>query len=136
MIRETGQVNLSDNDIDFINDLFRELKACFPAWAVHLKSTAIQDETKRQWVQSFRENGINSSDLVQKGMIHARKRPSAFFPAPGEFGEWCKPPQHWAQRAIQKADRENLKPYARLTDQGKKERAQAARDAAMLIIKG
>ena len=124
--RQAGETNFSEYDMDFINGLFRELKGCFPAWAVHLKSTAIQDETKRQWLQSFRENGINSDELVKLGMIEARKQPTDFLPSPGKFGEWCKPTVHHEHRAQEKAA---LIPYAhRLRRDGAKVAGRSALD--------
>ena len=120
--------------MEFMNELFRNLKGCFPAWGVHLKNTAIQDETKRQWLQSFRENGINSDALVKLGMIEARKQPTDFLPSAGKFVSWCKPTVHWQHRAQEKAAQV---PKGRwLTDTGSKERNNAAHKAMMDKFRG
>lgn len=105
MSQQAGEQSFSEGDLEFINELFRELKGCFPAWAVHLKSAAIQDETKRQWLKSFAENGIDSDELTDKGMIQARKQPTDFFPSPGKFASWCRPPEHWEHVAQAKIKR-------------------------------
>ena len=119
--------------MEFMNELFRNLKGCFPAWGVHLKNTAIQDETKRQWLQSFRENGINSDELVKLGMIEARKQPTDFLPSPGKFGEWCKPTVHHEHRAQEKAA---LIPKMNwLEDKGSKARIQSAKDATLATVR-
>ena len=89
--------------MDFVNELFRELKSCFPAWGVAIKSKAQQDETKRQWVKAFQENGINTKELVDIGMKEARQQPTDFFPSTGKFGSWCKPAVQWKHRSQEKA---------------------------------
>jgi hypothetical protein len=115
--------------MEFVNELFRELKSCFPAWGVAIKSKAQQDETKRQWVKAFQENGINTKELVDIGMKEARKQPTDFFPSTGKFVSWCKPPVHWQHRAQEKAAQV---PKGRwLTDTGSKERIKAAKEATL-----
>ena len=133
-LRQTGQPDFSKADMDFVNELFRELKSCFPAWGVAIKSKAQQDETKRQWVKAFQENGINTKELVDIGMKEARKQPTDFFPSTGKFVSWCKPPVHWQHRAQEKAA---LIPKMNwLEDKGSKARVQAAKDKAMKIMRG
>jgi len=109
------------------------LKSCFPAWGVSIKGKAHQDETKRQWVKSFAENGINSQELVEIGMVEARKQPKAFMPSPGEFVSWCKPPVHWQHRAQEKA---SLIPKMNwLEDKGSKQRIQSAKEATLATVR-
>ena len=128
-LRQTGQPDFSKADMDFVNELFRELKSCFPAWGVAIKSKAQQDETKRQWVKAFQENGINTKELVDIGMKEARKQPTDFFPSTGKFVSWCKPPVHWAHRAQEKAA---LIPKMNwLEDKGSKARNKKAKDAVL-----
>lgn len=129
MIRQAGEQSYSEADMEFMNGLFRELKGCFPAWGVHLKNTAIQDETKRQWLQSFRENSINSDELVKIGMIQARKQPTDFLPSCGKFAEWCRPKVHHEHRAQEKAAQVPVGRW--LTDEGSKARIQAAKEATL-----
>ncbi len=133
-LRQTGQPDFSKADMDFVNDLFRELKSCFPAWGVAIKSKAQQDETKRQWVKAFQENGINTKELVDIGMKEARKQPTDFFPSTGKFVSWCKPPVHWQHRAQEKAAQ--VPKMRWLEDKGSKARIQAAKDKAMKIMRG
>ena len=129
MIRESGLPDLSNDDIDRVNDLFRELKSCFPAWGVAIKSGAQQDETKRQWVKSFMENRINTPELIEAGMVKARAQPSDFFPSPGKFVEWCRPKVHHEHRAQEKAAQVPRMNW--LTDTGSKARIKAAKEATL-----
>lgn len=127
-IRENGQETFNDGDIDLVNDLFRELKSCFPAWGIAIKSIPQQDETKRQWVKSFVENHINSIELIEKGMIQARKQPTDFFPSPGKFVEWCRPKEHFEHRRM-KAEDDKFKDRQRLRLEAKPPRAEVGRAA-------
>ena len=128
-LRQNGQSDFSQADTEFVNDLFRELKSCFPAWGVAIKSGAQQDETKRQWVKAFKENGINTKELVEIGMKEARKQPTDFFPSTGKFVSWCKPPVHWAHRTQEKAA---LIPKMNwLEDKGSVARIKAAAEATL-----
>lgn len=128
-LRQTGQPDFSKADMDFVNELFRELKSCFPAWGVAIKSGAQQDETKRQWVKSFMENRINTPELIEAGMVKARAQPSDFFPSPGKFVEWCRPKVHHEHRAQEKAAQVLRMNW--LTDTGSKARIKAAKEATL-----
>lgn len=80
----------SDGAKEFIDRLFDELKATYPAWGAAMKSAADIDNAKRTWVKAFMENGISQIAQVKIGLVHARKDARPFFPSVGEFIEWCK----------------------------------------------
>ncbi|WP_427190279.1 replication protein P, partial [Yersinia enterocolitica] len=54
------------------NELFRQLKAAFPALMTSIKDQSDLNELRRQWVLAFIENGITSIDQVNAGMKIAR----------------------------------------------------------------
>lgn len=76
--------------IQIFNELFRQLKAAFPALTATIKTQDDLDELRRQWVLAFAENGINSMEQVNAGMKVARQQAMPFLPAPGQFVAWCK----------------------------------------------
>ncbi|HEI6963663.1 TPA: DNA replication protein [Yersinia enterocolitica] len=72
------------------NELFRQLKAAFPALMTSIKDQSDLNELRRQWVLAFVENGITSIDQVNAGMKIARQQATPFLPSPGQFIAWCK----------------------------------------------
>ncbi|MGL4638572.1 MAG: replication protein P [Shewanella sp.] len=74
----------------FINDVFIELKACFPAWRYALPTEAEEIAAKRSWMKAFYENGIRQVAQVKRGLIRARKSEVPHFPSVGVFIAWCK----------------------------------------------
>ncbi|EOV0796544.1 replication protein P [Yersinia enterocolitica] len=72
------------------NELFRQLKAAFPALMTSIKDQSDLNELRRQWVLAFIENGITSIDQVNAGMKIARQQDTPFLPSPGQFIAWCK----------------------------------------------
>ena len=80
----------SDGAKDFIDRLFEELKATYPAWNTAMKDKDAVNNAKRAWVKAFMENGITQIAQVKVGLVHARKDARPFFPSVGEFIQWCK----------------------------------------------
>lgn len=76
--------------IQIFNELFRQLKAAFPALTATIKEQSDLNELRRQWVLAFAENGINSMEQVNAGMKIARQQATPFLPSPGQFVAWCK----------------------------------------------
>ena len=72
------------------NDLFRQLRAAFPASMSVFKIQADIDEFRRQWLLAFAENGIISFAQVDAGMRIARTQEKPFMPSPGQFVAWCR----------------------------------------------
>lgn len=75
---------------DIFNELFRQLKAAFPALMTSIKDQRDLNELRRQWVLAFIENGITNMDQVDAGMKIARQQATPFLPSPGQFIAWCK----------------------------------------------
>ncbi|PIF22220.1 MULTISPECIES: replication protein P [Pantoea] len=76
--------------IEVFNDLFKQLRATFPAMMSMIKDQEMLDELRRQWVKAIAENEIYHSDQIEAGMRMARKHEKPFLPSPGEFISWCK----------------------------------------------
>ncbi|MDA3133599.1 replication protein P [Atlantibacter subterraneus] len=72
------------------NELFRQLRAAFPASMSVFKTQADIDEFRRQWLLAFAENGITSFAQVDAGMRIARTQEKPFMPSPGQFVAWCR----------------------------------------------
>ncbi|WP_313506767.1 replication protein P [Kosakonia sacchari] len=70
------------------NGLFRELCAIFPY--LSNKPQEDLDEMRRQWLQSFAENGIWTSAQIDAGLRVARQQEKPFVPSPGQFVAWCR----------------------------------------------
>jgi hypothetical protein len=90
---EANQHDLPDAVRVVGNRVFAELCQIKSAWRTAFRT---KDEVKGYKLQLLRgmfENGINSMDLVERGLIEARKDPSDFLPSVGKFVAWCKPPK-------------------------------------------
>lgn len=77
--------------VDAFNNFFLELQAIFPAWRNAFPTTAHLDAAKKQWLQMFLDEGIDSQAQINAGLRKARKSGSDFFPSPSKFLEWTKP---------------------------------------------
>ncbi|MBT0726802.1 DNA replication protein [Rosenbergiella australiborealis] len=80
---------VSQQAVQVFNELFRQLKAAFPALMMSIKTQEDLDELRRQWVMAFVENGIYSIGQVNAGMKIARQQEVPFLPSPGQFISWC-----------------------------------------------
>lgn len=72
------------------NELFKQLRATFPASMANIKTQEDLNEFRRQWVLAFSENGIRTIEQVNAGMKIARQQEIPFLPSPGQFIKWCK----------------------------------------------
>ncbi|TSJ59568.1 Replication protein P [Atlantibacter subterranea] len=72
------------------NELFRQLRAAFPAAMAGFREQSDFDELRRQWLLAFAENGITSFAQVDAGMRIARQQEKPFLPSPGQFVAWCR----------------------------------------------
>lgn len=82
---------VDDGTVEFVNELFRELQATFPAWRQAWPDNNALDAAKRAYIKAFMESGINTIEQVRFGMQRARKSGSPWVPAPGVFISWCQP---------------------------------------------
>lgn len=81
---------VTEQAIKVFNELFRQLRAAFPAVMATIKTQADLDELRRQWVAGFAENGITTISQVEAGMRIARQQDNPFLPSVGQFITWCK----------------------------------------------
>lgn len=87
---EQGPESRQENAAQIFNELFRQLRAAFPASMSVFKTQSDIDEFRRQWLLAFAENGINSLAMVDAGMRIARQQEKPFLPSPGQFVAWCR----------------------------------------------
>lgn len=87
---EKPKQQVPEQAAQIFNELFRQLKAAFPALMTSIKDQNDLNELRRQWVLAFVENGITSIDQVNAGMRIARQQATPFLPSPGQFIAWCK----------------------------------------------
>jgi hypothetical protein len=74
-----------------INDIFKSLQACFPAWKNAFPGDKEINLAKKVWTKGLMESGITSLSEIKLGMRMARASGSDFFPSVGKFIAWCKP---------------------------------------------
>ncbi|WP_304168279.1 replication protein P [Lonsdalea britannica] len=86
---EKPKQQVPEQAIHIFNELFRQLKAAFPALMANIKTQDDLNELRRQWVLAFAENSITSIDQVNAGMKLARQQETPFLPSPGQFIAWC-----------------------------------------------
>jgi hypothetical protein len=79
-----------DGDAAFVNKLFTQLQAIFPAWRQAFPDDAALAEAKRQWSMGIIEAGLTSGDAIKAGLAKARKSKNPFIPSVGMFIEWCR----------------------------------------------
>ncbi|MFB5948401.1 replication protein P [Klebsiella pasteurii] len=72
------------------NDLFRQLRATFPAITAHIKTQDDLNEFRRTWMMAFAENDITTIAQVNAGMQLARQQETPWVPSPGQFVAWCR----------------------------------------------
>lgn len=87
---EKPKQQVPEQAAQIFNELFRQLKAAFPALMTNIKDQNDLNELRRQWVLAFIENGITSIEQVNAGMKIARQQATPFLPSPGQFIAWCK----------------------------------------------
>jgi hypothetical protein len=73
-----------------INKLFVELASIYPAWKQAFPNQQALDESKRQYMKAFKEEGLDSWDFVERGLKEARRDTSPFLPSVGQFVDWCR----------------------------------------------
>ena len=84
---------VSDNAKYVIDNLFIELKSCYPAWKQAFENKESWLSAKKTWTKAFIENGISNQHQVSIGLVEARKGTNPFWPSAGQFISWCDGPQ-------------------------------------------
>lgn len=87
---EKPKQQVPEQAAQIFNELFRQLKAAFPALMANIKTQDELNELRRQWVLAFTENGITNIAQVNAGMKIARQQETPFLPSPGQFVAWCR----------------------------------------------
>ena len=86
-----SEQKLEDHAAWQINDIFKSLKATFPAWRTTLKTPEEEHLSRKSFTKGLMESGITSIAEIQLGMKKARASGSDFFPSVGRFIQWCTP---------------------------------------------
>lgn len=77
-------------EAEIVNQLFVRMAAIKPAWQTAYKGNQeLLDQARREWLKGFKENGINTLELLEKGLAKAREDQSDFWPSVGKFIGWC-----------------------------------------------
>lgn len=79
----------ANSDAGFINRLFTQLQAIFPAWRQAFGDEAAVAEAKRQWTLGMIEAGLTNGDAIKAGLSRARRSKNPFIPSVGMFIDWC-----------------------------------------------
>jgi len=83
-------------DRDLISGIFERLSSACPAWKQSLaglpvnEAQAVLNQTKRDWLNAFMENGINDSRLINYAFSKLLNDPNPFMPTVGMFIGWCQ----------------------------------------------
>jgi len=72
----------------FINELFLEIKARCPAWAVAWPNEKIELKARAIWTEAFIRNKIKDVRLIQNGL---KRLDGHFIPTVEQFLDLCKP---------------------------------------------
>lgn len=91
--QEELKKQVSDNAKSVIDNLFDELKSCYPAWKQAFGNQETWLAAKRTWTKAFIENNISTTEQVITGLKEARKGDNPFWPSVGQFIKWCDGPQ-------------------------------------------
>lgn len=78
------------SDAEFVNRIFAQLQAIFPAWRSAFPDERAAIEAKRQWTQGLVEAGLTDVETIRGGLRMARQADSPFIPSVGQFIGWCR----------------------------------------------
>lgn len=87
---EIGTSVVTKETRQFINAIFIELQASFPAWRYTFATNESLSVAKITWMKALRESGITSKAQIAQGLRIARQSESHFFPSVGQFISWCR----------------------------------------------
>ncbi len=90
--KELLKQQVSANAKSVIDDLFTELKSCYPAWKQAFDSREAWNAAKKTWTKAFIENNISNEWQIAEGLAAARKGVNPFWPSVGQFINWCDGP--------------------------------------------
>lgn len=75
--------------LDVLDSTIESLKHAYPSWRAGFKTDDEEIGYKRQLAIAMIENGINTQEKINFGLIEARKDNSKFLPNVGSFIGWC-----------------------------------------------
>jgi len=73
-----------------INNIFKSLKAIYPANGYAWDNQEVMDDAKNQWLLAFQENNLNDIELIKAGLSKCRASSLPFVPSIGQFIKMCK----------------------------------------------
>jgi len=91
--KELLKKQVSENAKSVIDELFKELKSCYPAWKQAFETRDTWSAAKKTWTKAFIENNISNECQIKTGLEAARKGVNPFWPSVGQFINWCNGPQ-------------------------------------------
>lgn len=83
-------ITISETTRKFVNAIFFELQAAFPAWRYTFPTNESLAVAKGTWVKALMEARITSKAQIAQGLRVARQSESTFFPSAGQFIAWCR----------------------------------------------
>ncbi|HFU0230399.1 TPA: replication protein P [Vibrio parahaemolyticus] len=81
---------LSDETRKFVNQIFTELQAAFPAWRQTFPDDKSLATAKVTWMKALVESSTTEQTQIAQGLRMARQSESDFFPSVGKFISWCQ----------------------------------------------
>ncbi|HHY0466054.1 TPA: replication protein P [Vibrio parahaemolyticus] len=81
---------VSDETRKFVNQIFTELQAAFPAWRQTFPDDKSLATAKVTWMKALVESGTTEQTQIAQGLRIARQSESDFFPSVGKFISWCQ----------------------------------------------
>lgn len=136
--KELIKQQVSENAKKVIDDLFVELKSCYPAWKQAFESRETWIAAKQTWTKAFIENGISNESQVSIGLAEARKGTNPFWPSVGQFISWCKGPSIDTElafdRMIRKEPTQGIAEYTTRQEVGFRCKTQLAEDKARQLF--
>lgn len=102
--KQQCNATVPDSAKEFIDELFDELKATYPAYDLALKTPDEEKMAKKVWTKAFIENGIIDRSQVKYGLKKARADKSKYLPSVGQFISWCTPlPEDFGMPSVDSA---------------------------------
>ncbi len=73
-----------------IDRLFRAISSSKPAWRTQFESEEHIKAAMAYWEKVLGEEGVDSMELLKRGLDELNRDPSPFLPSIGQFIQWCK----------------------------------------------
>ena len=71
--------------------LFTRMSAIKPGWENAFRGDQEKlNSARREWLTAFKDNAINTVEMLERGLFKARQDPNPFLPSIGQFVDWCK----------------------------------------------